>query len=202
MRGLYLAACDPLPEYDARTAANDLRPDLSAGQLTALSVCGFSCGAPGFASRVLNYCFSDNVSVHVIDPTGDMIRSDRHLELKEDAMEYAEAYNSLLLQHMQEFEVGECAIDEDWISAWSDLRLLVDPNDHFPNGVNAPFSLDRPFKIVVEDSAKRGTLPSRICQVFLSNGIEREIGVEIARNWVDQEPERSLSCAGRAARIL
>ena len=96
---------DDLASPDAQLAATlrtlrlddpaaDAREHIAAGDLRPVGVCGFACLAPGAGPA--GAPGAHGVDLRIIDGTGDVIRDDRHLELKARAEAYARAYNAAL----------------------------------------------------------------------------------------------------------
>ncbi|MDJ0710807.1 MAG: hypothetical protein QNJ14_10470 [Woeseiaceae bacterium] len=190
-------------EYDASDASRDFQIDIEKGRLTAFSVCGYSCETPGFPMLTHMYCYGNSVSVQTIGPVGDMSHFDGHFRLQRKAGEYAEAYDSLLYEHVQEAQLGTCPDGEDWDSALFELHRQFQSEDDFRTTVGAPLSLDDRFFIVYGDNADQDSLPGRTCQIFLDSGIERSVSVEASKAGQDDESGLVFECiAGEVGAVL
>lgn len=71
--------------------AADLAINVAAGNLSAIGICGFSCEAPGLADSQ-----RARIQVRTLAGTGDVIENDEHLQLMQQAGDYAQVYNRAL----------------------------------------------------------------------------------------------------------
>ncbi len=79
--------------------AADMRERVAAGDLRPLGVCGFACLAPRWAP---GGGAAHGVPMRIIDGTGDVVRGDAHLALKQRAHAYAAAYNQALAEWLRQ----------------------------------------------------------------------------------------------------
>ncbi|MEN7344376.1 MAG: hypothetical protein AAAFM81_15600 [Pseudomonadota bacterium] len=172
-----VVTADELREYDAQTAEQDLAVDIANGNVSVKQVCGFACSPPGIG-YFYYYCYED-LPVETIDPTGDMISSDRHLELKERAREYASVYNPLALDYFDSIGRRTCPAGENWTEAiWQATDYVRSVDDEY-SSFGAPETLEGNFSVSMRGPFDHDALMVSVCQLFLENGIERSFTTSV-----------------------
>ncbi len=170
-------AADELREYDAATAEQDLAADIANGEVSVKETCGFSCYPPGIGYFYF-YCYED-LPIDVIDPTGDMISSERHLELKDRAQEYASVYNPLALEYFDSIGRRTCPAQENWTEAIHQTTNYVRSSNDKHSSFGAPMTLEGNFRISMRSPFEQESLMASVCQLFLENGIERSFTTNV-----------------------
>jgi hypothetical protein len=191
---------------DTASSRRMLASAIAAKRFEFLSVCGYACGTPGIGFTQYQHCYNNGAQIRVIDPTGDVIESDRHERLKGRAAALATEYNVLMLRLLDSLGRRTCPAGERWDDLFMDLSHLADgiPRHPFYNSASA-FSAGSDADFQFHVSAERDLSPAiiaRICTLPPKRGIRRQVRVQITTGNINASPKHypTIRCLdGRVA---
>ena len=97
---------------------------MATGRPSFFTVCALACVEPAIRHLTYARCYATAAGKRVIDPTGDMISSERHLQLKARAFQLATRYNTLLREELDRTGRRRCQPGEEWDDYWIALTSL------------------------------------------------------------------------------
>ena len=161
----------------------DAQKNIAEGQNVFYSVCGIGCFIPGIKAGTLDRCFGSFVRVEVIDPTGDVITSREHSELKAAALKYALTHNLLMRKYLESHNKTNCIEEVKWARAISKMTEYVNKNTSKPPISSIFFNLNDEANLVVSLPAHilnpgLESLHSDICYILTSENISYRVKVK------------------------
>ena len=187
---------------DTADAGRMIEAAIRAKRFELLSVCGFECRPPHIDLAQYRHCYSRAANLRVIDATGDVVDSERHMRLKTRAAALASEYNRLLLTVLDSLGMRACPRGEDWDALHLALARLADSIPRRPrwSSVRNPEPYEKAdFQFHVPDEAEVGSaLFAHICRLPPTFGIARMVHVVVTSgdNPLNPTRRRPLACRG------
>jgi hypothetical protein len=192
---------------DTVSATSLFRSAIAANRFEFLAVCGYACGSPRVGWTQYRHCYSHVASIRTMDPTGDVIESNRHLQLKNRAWALADTVNQWVLRRLDSLSMRECPAGEDWDELFLAMNRLADslPHDPFQSSAVAldPATDREAFQFHTPNPVHQTSgLRTRLCQLPHSFGIHRTVRIALTSGDVNDNPKRHgdvVCVAGRVA---
>lgn len=182
-----------------------LRDSLPTHSLHFLAVCGVSCVTPGIGFMTYEQCYKGAADVRTIDPTGDVIGSERQEHLKELAARFAGRYNRLLVKALDARGERSCPEGEQWDSLWTALNNIAKQLPQEPNASFVMALRDNAAQFQLHVQKARYLTPAlyeRLCRAAPAHGIHRQLVIRVSSGNINDHPEMHESIRCKDGKLL
>jgi len=182
-----------------------LRDSLAAHRVHFLQVCGISCFTPGVGLLTYEHCYKTAADIKTIDPTGDVIVSDRQDHLKRLAWRFANRYNQLLVKALDSRGARACPETEQWDSLWTALNDIA---RQLPREPNESFVMALPpgpaqFQLHVQKAQYLARdLYAQMCRAATAHGIHGRVVFQVTSGNINDHPHTHNGFTCRDGRLL
>jgi len=188
---------------ESTTPAIMLADSTRAGHFHFLTVCGITCEEPGLGPLTYSHCYATAATTLTVDPTGDVLRSKRHGELKDKAFRFAERYNSLLRAQLDSAGKRGCSESERWDEYWHAIdsvarRIPAHPYQSFVIASVTNRNERGDFQLHVQDERDLSNVVySRMCVLAPRFGITRPVRFDVTTGNINDHPKGhpSFTCS-------
>jgi hypothetical protein len=188
---------------ESTTPAIMLADSTRAGHFHFLTVCGFACEEPGIGALTYFHCYAGAATKLTVDPTGDVIRSQRHGQLKGEMYRFAQHYNILLRAQLDSAGKRTCPASERWDDYWHAIdsvahRIPAHPYESFVIA-SAADTNDRgevrgDFQLHVQDEHDLSNATYfKVCALAPRYGITGRVRFDVTTGNINDHPKRHPS---------
>lgn len=163
----WLESADPVKDFTLNKRRST--PQFKAVQWYARDI-------PGVGEIRYMMCFSPHATVETIDPTGDSLFGDDHIQLKKRAVDYASTYNRLLVDHLEEAGRAECGSTTNWAQGLDDINKYL----RWPDGEQwgyALLSYER-LQIGLRNFQRARSVGEKVCEILERHSVKRNFRVQ------------------------